>query len=183
LKIDRGGSVIAAVTRLKTMECISTLGGPQVLLPTRDVDRWIDQLGDEKPVPDSGLYGLACTVNDYCGIISPWGTPLLVFGDILGDIYWFPQLGDGLFARWIAAETHDDFVDFVSRELHTDDWPHSTQWLIGDSDLTLMDTCTFPGDDRFRLRLDLNPGTATVYSRYASDDANMCVLHRIQRGG
>jgi len=118
---------------------------------------------------------LACSIDEYCGVISPWGTPWPVFGVIPADIYWLPQLGERLFARWIAAETHDTFVDFVSREFCADDWPHSTQWLIGEPDLTLMDSCSFRGDDRFRLRLDLIPGVATVYSRYASDDANVCV--------
>jgi Immunity protein 21 len=165
------------------MQYVSTFGGPQVLLPSCDINRWIDELGAETPRPDSGLYGLACSVTDYCGVISPWGKPILVFGDIPADIYWFPNIGDGLFARWIAGGSHDDFIDFVTREALRDDWTESTDWTIVDGNLTLIDSCTFRGDERFRQELELTAGRVTISSRYAADDANICVLHRIENRG
>ena len=133
------------------MECVSTFGGPQVLLPTADISRWIDALGDSTPTPDDGLYGMACAIDDYCGIINPWGTPILVFGDIPADIYFFPHLRGGVFARWVAADDFDSFAAFVARESLVRDWPYCTQWPVVDSDLTLMDSCTTYRDARFRL--------------------------------
>jgi hypothetical protein len=68
------------------MQYLSGLGGPRVMIPTSDIGHWIDELGTS-PTPDNGIYGLACSINDYCGIISPWGTPLLIFGDDPSDIF------------------------------------------------------------------------------------------------
>ena len=56
--------------RAKPMQHVSSLGGPRVLLPTQDVPRWIGERGNE-PTPGAGLYALACSVADYCGIGMP----------------------------------------------------------------------------------------------------------------
>ncbi len=165
------------------MRAVSTFGGPQVLLPTSDIDRWIDELGDDTPTPDTGLYGLTCSDTEYCGVISPWGKPILVFGDIPADIHWFPHLHDGVFARWIAGDGYDSFADFVAQESDKGDWPDSVQLSVIDANMTLMDSCTYPADDRFRLRLALPIGTHTIHSRYVANDANIAVLHRIENGG
>ncbi|MEY2613438.1 MAG: hypothetical protein RL069_2250 [Planctomycetota bacterium] len=84
------------------MQYVSSLGGPRVMIPTSDIGHWIDELGTS-PTPDNGIYGLACSINDYGGIISPWGTPLLIFGDDPSDILYFAVEYVGLIVRWFCG--------------------------------------------------------------------------------
>ena len=94
------------------MEFVSSKGGPRVLLPTAEVSRWIVELGDA-PNPDEGVYGCACSVEDYCGVIEPWGVKFLVFGDDPADIYYKPDEADGMFFRWIGADSIEQLTSFA----------------------------------------------------------------------
>jgi uncharacterized protein (DUF433 family) len=108
------------------MQHVSSLGGPRVLLPTSDITRWIDELGDSS-TPNRGLYGLACSIDGYCGVISPWGTPFLIFGDdankrggkpcVRGLRITVYEVLEYLASEMTEAEILDDFPDLTREDL------------------------------------------------------------------
>jgi len=161
------------------MQHVSSLGGPRVLLPTRDVPRWISELGNE-PRLDAGLYALACSVNDYCGIIRPWDTPIIVFGDDPADIYWSPDKDGGLLVRWVGAESLEQLMAFAKAVSETDIWTEQIEWDAQSADYTLMDTCTFVGDTAPRIAITLPAGKYTIKSRYAKSDNVLTIVQRLE---
>lgn len=161
------------------MQYVSSLGGPRVFLPTSDIGRWIDELGTS-PTPDSGLYGLACSINDYCGVISPWGTPLFIFGDDPSDIFYFANEYDGLLVRWGAADSLEHLAAFAIAEANTDSWDEKMEIEIVNEAMTIMDTCTFHDDDAPRIHLSMQIGTYKLYSRYAKSRDAMAIIHRLE---
>lgn len=164
------------------MQHVSSLGGPRVLLPTSEIGRWIDELGATLS-PDSGLYGHACSVDRYCGVIAPWNTPLLIFGDYPADIFYLPEQYDGLFFRWIGADSMDQLVSFAIAEADVDSWDETTIFDVVDQDMTVMDTCSFNGDTAPRIQLKMPTGSYAIRSRYAASDSVMTVVHRFERSG
>lgn len=163
---------------IEKMQHVSSLGGPRVLLPTSDINRWIAELGD--CAPDNALYRLACCVNDYCGVIAPWETPLLIFGDDPADIYFQPAEFDGLFFRWVAANSLDELTSFAIAQARTSFWDQCTSFHVDDQDMTLMDTCSFDGDVAPRIRLQLRPGAYAINSRYAESSKVRTIIHRLE---
>ncbi len=105
----------------RDMQYVSSPWGPRVFLPTSDIGRWIDELGTS-PTPDIGLYGLACSINEYCRVISPWGTPLFIFGDDPSDIFYFADEYDGLLVRWALRTRFEHLAAFAIAEANTDSW-------------------------------------------------------------
>ncbi len=166
----------------KDMQYVSSLGGPRVMLPTSDVGRWIDELG-KSPTPDAGLYGLACSINEYCGVISPWGTPLLIFGDDPSDIFYFADQYDGLLVRWVGAESLDRLAEFAIEEASTESWDEKKEIDIVDKAMTIMDTCTHHHDDAPRIHLSMRIGTYKLFSRYAESSDTMAIIHRLEYVG
>ena len=164
------------------MKHVSSLGSPRVLLPTADVDRWTTELGDA-PSPDAGLYGLACSIDDYCGVISPWGSPLLIFGDDPADIYYHPEEFDGLLFRWIGAESLDQLADFAIEQSDVDSWDETIAFNVIHPEMTLMDCCTFLGDTAARINLSLRLGAHSIRSRYAESPSVMTIIHRLDYVG
>lgn len=165
--------------RAKPMQHVSSLGGPRVLLPTQDVPRWIGELGNE-PTPDAGLYALACSVDDYCGIIQPWGTPIIVFGDDPSDMYWSPDKDGGLFVRWVGAGSLEQLIAFAKAVSELDDWAERIEWDAQSTDYTLMDTCTFVGDTAPRVAITLPSGRYIIKSKYAESDSVMTIVQRLE---
>lgn len=164
------------------MQHVSSFGGPRVLLPTSEVPRWIDEIG-VAPTPEAGLYGLACSIpmgGAYCGVITPWDTPLLIFGDGPDDIFYAPHEFDGLFFRWCGAESLEQLTAFAIAESGREVWDETVEFRVVDSDMTLMDTCTFEGDDGPRIQLNLRTGAYLVKSRYAESTDVMTVVHRFE---
>ncbi len=161
------------------MQHVSSLGGPRVLLSTRDVERWINELGDE-PTPDDGLYGLACSVNGYCGIIRPWDTPILILGDDPADIYWSSKRDGGLFIRWIGADSLEQLTAFAESVADAGNWTERVEWDAQFTNYTLMDTCTFFGDDATRIAMTIRAGKYVVESRYAESDDVMTIVQRLR---
>ena len=160
------------------MQNVSSFGGPRVLLPTSDVKRWMDELGDA-PTPDEGLYGLACSIDAYCGVIAPWETPLLIFGDDPADIYFKPDEFDGLFFRWVGADSLEQLTAFAIVEAHGDEWDETVEFTVVTPDMTLMDTCALADDGEPRIRLNLRIGTYEINSRFAESDEVMAIIHRL----
>ena len=161
------------------MQHVSSLGGPRVMLPTSDVGRWIDELG-ASPTPENGLYGLARSINEYCGVIAPWGTPLLIFGDDPSDIFYIEDQYDGLLVRWVGAESLDRLVAFAIAEASTDSWDETKEIVVVDSEITIMDTCTQHHDDAPRIHLSMQIGAYKLYSRYAESSDVMTIIHRLE---
>ncbi len=161
------------------MQHVSSLGGPRVLLPTRDVPRWISELGNE-PTPDAGLYALACSIDDYCGLIRPWDTPIIVFGDDPSDIYWSPDKDGGLFVRWVGAESLEQLLTVAKAVSETDNWTEQIEWDAQSADYTLMDTCSFIGDNAARIAMTLSAGTYIIKSQYAESDSVMTIVQRLE---
>ena len=149
------------------------------MLPSADVARWIDELGDS-PTPDTGLYQLACSVDHYCGVISPWATPLLIFGDDPADIYFAEDEAYRLFFRWIGADSLEQLSAFAFDVARDDQWEEATSLTIRDADMTVMDTCTRDGDLSPRIQLTLKPGNYTIYSRYAEASNVMSIVHSLK---
>ncbi len=163
----------------QNMQYVSSLGGPRVMLPTSEIGLWIDKLG-ESPSPDEGLYGLACSINEYCGIISPWGTPLLIFGDLPSDIIYVPGQYDGLLVRWVGADSLERLAAFATAEASADAWDETKEIEIVDKDMTIMDTCTYHDDDASRIQLAMRIGTYRLCSRYAESSDVMAIIHRLE---
>ena len=163
----------------KPMQHVSSLGGPRVLLPTQDVPRWIGELGNE-PTPDEGLYALACSVDDYCGIIQPWGTPIIVFGDAPSEMYWSPDKDGGLFVRWVGAGSLEPLIAFAKAVSEMDNWAERIEWDAQATDYTLMDTCTFVGDTAPRVAITLPSGRYIIKSKYAASDSVMAIVQRLE---
>jgi hypothetical protein len=161
------------------MQHVSSRGGPRILLPTGDVERWIDELGEE-PTPGVGLYGLACSINDYCGIIRPWDTPLLIFGDDPSNIYWLPNEDGGLFVRWVGADSLDQLTAFASSVADAGNWTEHIEWDAQFINYTLMDTCTFIGDDAPRIAMTIAAGKYVVESQYAEAEAVMAIVQNLR---
>ncbi|MFG0334159.1 MAG: Imm21 family immunity protein [Maioricimonas sp. JB049] len=161
------------------MRSVSSLGGPCVLLPREDVDRWMTELGDA-PAKDHGLYGMACTVDGWCGIIRPWETPLLIFGDEPADIYWLPRGEGGLFIRWLAANSLAQLTTFAESVAAAGNWTERLEWDAVTGDYVLMDTCAAPGDPSARIEIPLTPGKYVVESQYAESGEVMTVVTRLQ---
>ena len=161
---------------------VSSLGGPRVLLPTAGISRWFDELG-ESPTPDQGLYKLACSVEGYCGVVSPWGVPLLIFNDVPADIFFLPDHYDGLFFRWIGSDSIEALSDFAIEAADSKTWDETTAFNITDSDVTLMDTCTFPNDNTPGMQLKMRTGSYVIRSRYAEKSNIMTIVHRLEHVG
>ena len=161
------------------MQHVSSLGGPRVLLPTQDVERWINQLGDANP--SDGLYGLACSVHGYCGIIRPWETPILVFGDLPSDIYWSPrEQRGGLFIRWVGADSLEQLTKFAIGVADEGRWTERIEWDAQFTNYTLMDTCTFAGDHAAKIAIELPVGKYVVESQYAESNDVMTIVHNLR---
>lgn len=158
---------------------VTSYGGPRVLLPRNLVDKWISEL-DEIPEPDSGLYGLACSVPGYCGVMQYWGTHLLIFGEDPSDIYFLPDKYDGLFFRWVGADSIEQLTEFAIAQADCDKWDDSTQIRISDPKLTVMDTCTFEGDASPRIEFSLKCGEYRIHSRYVESTDVITILHRLE---
>jgi hypothetical protein len=161
------------------MQYVSSLGGPRVMLPTSDIGHWIDELGTS-PTPDNGIYGLACSINDYGGIISPWGTPLLIFGDDPSDIFYLADEYVGLLVRWVGAESFERLAAFAIAEASTDSWDEQIEIEIVDEAMTIMDTYTFHDDPAPRIHRAMQIGMYKLYSRYAESSDAMAIIHRLE---
>ncbi|MFO1096328.1 MAG: Imm21 family immunity protein [Planctomycetaceae bacterium] len=161
------------------MQHVTSFGGPRILLPTQDVERWIDEMGDE-PTPDEGLYGLACSVDAYCGIIEPWDSPLLIFGDDPCDMFWSPHQEGGLFIRWIGADTLEQLTAFANSVADAGDWAERTEWDAQFGNYTLMDTCACPGDGQPRIEIALRAGEYVIESQYAESDDVMTIVQQLR---
>jgi len=164
---------------LETMQQVSSFGGPRVLLPTSEVPRWIDEIGIA-PTPEAGLYGIACSIDGYCEVIAPWDSPLLIFGDGPDDIFFTPDEFDGLFFRWCGADSLEQLAAFAIAESRSDAWDETVEFRVVDSDMTLMDACTFEGDARPRIQLNLRTGAYLVKSRCAENTDVSTVIHRFE---
>ena len=165
---------------MEEIQHVSSIGGPRVLLPTADIPRWIAELGDS-PSPDEGLYGLACSVDDYCGIIRPWDCEILVFCDDPGDIYWVPSENGGLFIRWLGADSLDQLLDFGRTIADRAQWSESVKWEVRSTRCSLMDSCTCERDSELRIEIDLCPGSYRIDSKYAETEDVMTIVQRLQR--
>lgn len=146
-------------------------GGPYVMLPSGEVERWMEAIGDE-PDPDTGLYGIACAVTDYFGLIEPWGTPVGIFGDDPGPLYYEPLEVGGLFFRWIGADSEEQLREFAHSIAKGEGWQERTEWQASQTNYTVMDSCAFAGDDKSRIFLELQPGRYVVESQYAEQEAS-----------
>lgn len=133
------------------------------MLPTSEIGLWIDNLG-ESPSPDAGLYGLACSINQYCGIISPWGTPLLIFGDLPSDIIYVPAQYDGLLVRWVGTDSLERLAASATAEASTDTWDETKQIKIVDKEMTIMDTCTNHDDAPPNTTRDADWDVTTMFA-------------------
>ncbi len=160
------------------MQRATSLGGPHVLLPTRHVERWIRELGNA-PRPANGLYGIVCDVTGLLGVVNPWEQPILVFGDEPTDIFFAPDIHDGLFFRWVGADSLASLQEFAISQSQKVEWEETLQWIVYDSDMTLMDSCIPSLEHAETIRLQLRTGTYTMRSRYASNGATMTILHRL----
>lgn len=149
------------------------------MLPTSEIELWIESLG-ASPTPDVGLYGLACSINEYCGTIAPWGTPLLIFGDDPSDIFYFPDQYDGLLVRWVGADSLERLAAFALAEANTDSWDEKMEIEIVNEAMTIMDTCTFHDDDAPRIHLSMKIGTYKLYSRYVESTFVKAIIHRLE---
>lgn len=161
------------------MQYVSSLGGPRVLLPTSDIRRWIDKFGESRSAED-GLYGLANSINAYCGAISPWGTQLLIFGDDPADIFYFPNHFDGLLVRWVGADSLDQLRDFALAEANRSSWDERMELKVVENDMTIMDTCSHHEDNAPRIHLVMRKGTYAICSRYAENSDVMAIIHRLE---
>ena len=164
------------------MQHVSSLGGPRVLLPTSDIACWINELGNS-PTPDNALYRLACSVDDYCGIIKPWDTPLLIFGDDPSDIYYCPDQFSGLFFRWVGADSLEQLTAFAITESQGELWDEAIEFNVVDGDMTLMDTCTLYDDTEPRIHMNMQTGSYTISSRFAESPNVMTIIHRLEYVG
>ena len=172
--------MIVGVIRLQPMQRVISLGGPLVLLPSSDVARWIYEFGDS-PTPDSGLYKMACSVERYCGIITPWDTPLIIFGDEPADTYYTQQMGFHLFFRWIGAESIEQLSEFALNVARTDKWDETMTIDITTPAMTLMDTCS--NDLSPRINVSLQPGPYTMQSCYSTTSGVMAIVHKLENAG
>ena len=148
------------------------------MVPNEDISQWIDLLGNE-PTSEHGLYGLACSVEDYCAVIKPWGKPVLVFGDDPADMYWMPEQHGGVLFRYLAADSFSQLSHFVSGECLRGNWQEILDWEATVDQFTIMDASTYRGDDAPRISLNLKPGLYRVESKYAENDSVMTIIHRI----
>ncbi len=139
------------------MHRATSLGGPHVLLPTRHVERWIRELGNA-PRPTSGLYGIVCEVAGLLGVVNPWEEPILVFGDEPTDIFFAADIHDGLFFRWVGADSLESLQPFAIHQSQSDVWEETLQWKVDDSDMTLMDSCIPSLDHAETIRVWLRTG-------------------------
>jgi len=162
------------------MQHVSSLGGPRVLLPTQDIERWITELGDAQ-TPENGLYGLACSVNDYCGIIQPWDTPILIFGDDPSDMFWAPRKNGGLFIRWVGANSLEQLLDFADVVASQGNWTKQIEWDAQFINYTLMDSCTFSGDHAPRIVIDLALGRYVIESQYAESENVTAIVQQMRK--
>ena len=166
----------------ESMQHVSSLGGPRILLPTQDVNRWIAEV-DRNIKQADGLYSLACSIDDYCSVLSPWKTQLLIFGDDPADMYHLPDEFDGLLFQWIGAESLEQLIDFAIAESRADSWDQVLTFTVTQSGMTLMDACTFAGDTATRIQLRLQLGLYTIKTRYAQGSDVMSVIHRFDYVG
>ena len=164
------------------MQYVSSLGGPFIMLPTSDVDRWVRELG-EYPTPQSGPYGLACSIENYCGVIAPWETPILVFGDDPADLYFTASHFDGLFFRWIGADSLPQLLDFAVQQAQAETWDETAEFHVTQTDLTVIDAGAPTRDESTQIRLQLRAGAYTVQSRYAQSEDVMTIVHRLNHVG
>ena len=158
------------------MQHVSSLGGPRVLLPTEQIDLWIDTM-DLTPNPDEGIYKIACSINNYCGVIAPWMTPLLIFGDDPTNIYYNPDYKDGLLFRWCGADSLDQLNSFAIQQANLNTWDEITEFTVVNSDMTLMDTCTKYDDLAPRIKIILNCGNYLIKSRYIDSEDVITIIH------
>ena len=136
------------------------------MLPTSKMGKWIEFIGD-KPDSEAGLYGLACSIERYCGVVSPWGIPFLVFGDDPSDMYWIPKGETGMFVRWVGADSLEQLVQFAKQIRDSNEWDEETQCAVTDIDLTVIDTCATNENREARIKLKLPIGNYIILSRYS----------------
>lgn len=161
------------------LQHVSSYGGPRVLLPTSQVARWIDSL-DDHPTPDAGLYGLACSVDSYCGVISPWGIPFLIFGDEPSDIFWVPEGDSGFFVRALAADSIEQLINFARQIREDAGWDERTMWTATESDLSVIDTCANGAPDEATIQLTIPTGRYEVLTKYVLSDRVETIVHELQ---
>lgn len=162
------------------MPIASSLGGPHVMLPTSEITRWIQLIGDY-PEPHTGLYGLACSVENYCGVIEPWGIPLIVFGDDPADIYSAEKEPYTFFFRWLGADTLVQLQDFAFQAAATNQWDEVLELKISDSHMSIIDSCASPASPR--IDLQLKTGEYIMSSTYAQSSDVATIVHRLEYVG
>lgn len=137
---------------------ISTTGGPLVVLPKAGRSEW-------RGASDAGSdYELACSVDEYAGIVH-WGNrDLLVLGD--EPLQTAVRVGEGrvTLIRWMFSPDEKSILEC----LEPDTWEEpieTLRWVVSDTEHVLCDSAV-PGklmEEGIEIRLDARPHKVLTY--------------------
>lgn len=162
------------------METATSFGGPFVLLPKRLAGEWSKAIGDN-PEPESGLYGEVCDSQDFMHLISFEGVTVVRIAEDPSDLFWIPTDRGGLVLQWVGADSLDDLIAFGEKVVATNEWQETLEFTIADSELRIMDSCGFDGDDQPKIDFSIDPGKYQISATYAEDDHTMATVFRLTR--
>lgn len=175
------------------LDWIGTDGGPMVVLATATAGAWggSETDCDTGDVETWGDYGLACTVNDYHGIVpfGPQSSPhrALVLGSELDAAF---LAAHQCIARWEHADSESDMLAMIDARLPAAQWESRLEWDAPPGGLVIIGAALLfaeyePGGiaGRAPVRIDLPAGRYQVEFARVAEGSAAAVLHRFAAGG
>ncbi len=159
---------------------IESNGGPLLLLGESLLANWA---GADGPRPGPTDYERAAAVRDFVGVVPvDDGYGLVLWGEPLPTTWWSRlDAVDGLFVRWIAAES-DEQVNDTLEKLSDDVFVPSKVFItLTDPNCMLFDSA-MPGEDILTpsMKIRLLPGRYRIdTAEYAKPGEIELLLHRV----
>lgn len=174
-------------------EWVSCDGGPLLVVAKEHLIAWE---GAANPSPGRKIeaqfrwtpngpatdYDRACDVDDYIGLIDVGSGKGIVLGDEPLMTTWLPLADGGLLARWVCADSEEEFLTAV-RRIPDDTYEDSGFSLaVEDSPLVLLAACESSQDNIYpRIECQLPAGSYRILTtHYEADERTSLICHRLQ---
>ncbi len=157
------------------MQWISSSGGPLVLMPRAAMSEWKGALGDGSD------YDLACSVEDYAGIIRWKSIDVLVLGDEPLQTAAQVTADQLILVRWMYAPDEESILEC----LDPDKWgaPVETlRWAVQEADCVLFDAGVEGASVQDKIEISMDTGAYRIATHVVKSLPDVgAVIHAITR--
>ena len=156
----------------ESLPIVSSLGGPRVLIPSDSIGRWRGA--------DGSHYDSACSVEDWTGVIIPWGEPLVVLGVEPNDIYVMQRPNGALFIEWVAADNLGQLVELAIETEQQQSVEESREIGLGQRQYSLIDAVLPGNDPGLVANIAVEPGRYLLSTAIGKSSRTSTVIHKLQ---